>query len=126
MVFAPDGKTIITGDDAHTIRVFAVDTGKEQKSFGVANVKGTAVLAVSPDGKRLATIGHGDGFLRMWDLTKGTEERTLDLPEGELPAGAGSLVFSQQPNLDRRRLSRYPSWGALWGRPHGQADPGVG
>ncbi len=131
-VFAPDSKTIIVGDDAHTIRVFAVATGKEQKSFGVANVKGAAALAVSPDGKRLAAIGNGDGFLRLWDLAKGTEERALDLPEGELPAGAGSVVFSPDSRtliagVRRGIRPEVRSWDVLTGKP-GRAwiDPAIG
>jgi RNA polymerase sigma factor (sigma-70 family) len=94
IAFTPDSKTLVAGDDVGTIHVFTIATGKEQRSFGVANVKGINALAISPDGKRLATHGGGDGFLRLWDLAGGTEERTLDLPQGELPEGTGSIIFS--------------------------------
>jgi RNA polymerase sigma factor (sigma-70 family) len=133
MAFAPDSKTLVAGDDVGTIHVFTIATGKEQRSFGVANVKGINTLAISPDGKHLATHGGGDGFLRLWDLARGTEERTLDLPQGELPEGARSIVFSP----DSRTLlagvrkgvrTALRSWDVLSGKP-GRAwvdDPTIG
>jgi RNA polymerase sigma factor (sigma-70 family) len=91
IVFPPDGKTVIGGDDAHTIHVLDLKTGRELRSFGIANVNGVSLMAVSPDGKRLATHSMEDGFLRMWDLEKGTEERVLDFPDDK---GVGSLQFT--------------------------------
>jgi RNA polymerase sigma factor (sigma-70 family) len=91
MVFAPDGRSLIIGDTRHTIRIFDVTTGKEQRTFGVANVKGVAQMAVSPDGKILVTRGGGDSFIRLWELHKGTEKRTFDLPEGSVTE---SLLFA--------------------------------
>jgi RNA polymerase sigma factor (sigma-70 family) len=133
MAFTPDGKTLVAGDDVGTIHVFTIATGKERRSFGVANVKGISELVVSPDGKRLAALGGGDGFLRLWDLARGTEERALDLPQGELPDGPGSIVFSP----DSRTLlagvrkgvrTALRSWDVLSGKP-GRAwvdDPTIG
>ena len=82
MVFAPDSNTLFVGDDVHTIHVFDLASGKEQRSFGVANVKGVVRLAIAPDGNRLATVGGDNSFVRLWNVAKGTEERTLDFPEG--------------------------------------------
>jgi RNA polymerase sigma factor (sigma-70 family) len=91
MVFSPDDKTVLVGDDVHTIHVFELATGKEQRSFGIANVQGVSAMAISPDGKRLLTACPGDGFLRMWDVARGTEERTFDFPND---GGVWSLLFS--------------------------------
>jgi RNA polymerase sigma factor (sigma-70 family) len=91
MGFPPGGKTVIGGDDAHTIHVLDLKTGKELRSFGIANVNGVSLMAVSPDDKRLATHSMSDGFLRLWDLEKGTEERVLDFPDDK---GVGSMRFT--------------------------------
>jgi WD40 repeat protein len=37
--------------------------------------------ALSPDGKRVATIGELDGSLRIWDVAKGTVRKTIKLGE---------------------------------------------
>ncbi|HYV35036.1 MAG TPA: WD40 repeat domain-containing protein, partial [Gemmataceae bacterium] len=81
--FAPDSKTILVGDDAHAIHVFDLAAGKEQRTFGVADVKGVGNMAISPDGKWLVTV-HGKAtpdILRLWDVAKGIEERSFELPK---------------------------------------------
>jgi WD40 repeat protein len=91
LAFAPDGKTILVGDDVHTIHVLDLASGQEQRSFGIANVNGVTNMALAPDGKRLVTFAWKDDFLRVWNVDKGTEERTLDFPT---PGTAWSLQFS--------------------------------
>jgi|GEM_PF-6036285 len=133
LTFAPDGRSLIIGDTRHTIHVFDVTTGKELRTFGVANINGLSQMAVSPDGKLLATRGGDDSFIRLWDPQKGTEKRTFDLPEG---AGAESLVFTLDSNTlfagvkvasAGRRFAVY-SWNVESGNP-GQCwtdDPTIG
>jgi RNA polymerase sigma factor (sigma-70 family) len=130
--FTPDSNTLLIGDDAHTIHAIDLATGKEQRSFGLANVDGVGFIAVSPDGKRVATIGGADDFVRLWNLERGTEERTLDFPEGRV----SSLLFT----TDRRTVvigvdgNRLPfehavrTWDVATGKP-GRAwtdDPNMG
>jgi RNA polymerase sigma factor (sigma-70 family) len=91
LAFTPDGRNLLVGDDQQLIHVFDVTTGKELRTFGVANINGLSQMAVSPDGKLLVTRGGGDSFIRLWDLQKGTEKRTFDLPDG---ASTESLVFT--------------------------------
>ncbi len=79
-VVTRDGQTLLVGDDVHTIHVFDLATGKEQRSFGIANVRGIGAMAVSADGKYFATASPGDDIVRLWNLEKGTELRTLPLP----------------------------------------------
>jgi RNA polymerase sigma factor (sigma-70 family) len=91
MVFAPDGRSLIASDRRHKIHIFDVASGKELRTFGVANINGLPLMAVSPDGKLLVTRGGGDSFIRLWDLQKGTEKRIFDLPEGSVTE---SFVFT--------------------------------
>jgi RNA polymerase sigma factor (sigma-70 family) len=135
LAFAPDNKTVLVGDDSHTIHVFDLATGKELRSFGVANVKGVTNMALSPDGKRLVTVTHGDGFLRLWDVARGTEERTLEFSEeGSVwtllftPDG-GTVMAGIEPNKgNRNRSGVLRAWDAATGKPARSwtDDPAVG
>jgi RNA polymerase sigma factor (sigma-70 family) len=101
IAFPPGGKTILVGDDTHTFRVFDVATAKLQRSFGLLEGNVVALMALSPDGKWLATAGGKKGpnpsiwphdcFIRLWNLSEGTVVRTLEFPEDY---GARSLAFT--------------------------------
>jgi RNA polymerase sigma factor (sigma-70 family) len=133
MVFPPGGKTVIGGDDANTIHVLDPATGKEIRSFGIANVNGVSLMAVSPDGKRLVTHSPSDGFLRLWNLEKGEEERVFDFPDDH---GVGTIQFTPDGrtliagiSVDRRGSRNVVrSWDVATGKP-GLAwtdDPTIG
>jgi RNA polymerase sigma factor (sigma-70 family) len=102
LAFPPDGKTILVGDDTHTFRLFDLATAKEQRSFGLLEGNVVARMAISPDGKWLATAGGKKGgnplvwphdrFLRIWNLKEGTVVRTLEFPEDY---GVRSLFFTR-------------------------------
>jgi RNA polymerase sigma factor (sigma-70 family) len=99
--FLPGGKSVAVGDDTHTIRVFDLATGKEQRSFGIFDGNVVYRMAISPDGKWLATAGGQSGinppvwprdrFFRLWDFKKGEVVRTIKFPED---SGAESLQFT--------------------------------
>jgi RNA polymerase sigma factor (sigma-70 family) len=87
LAFHPSGKTLVVGDDSHTIRVFDLMTGKEQLSFGVPGGNRVQLMAISPDGKSLATssgpqINRADPYLWLWDLETGKLRQKIDLPKG--------------------------------------------
>jgi WD40 repeat protein len=74
-VFAPDGKTLATS--AHgAIRLWDPKTGKElhasEGHTGVVNA-----LAVSPDGRTLATGSWEDFTVRLWDTTTQRQRHVL-------------------------------------------------
>lgn len=65
MVFAPDGKTLITGAGKGTIRFWDVASGEETAKIEKHRYAVWA-LAVSKDGKQLAS--SDSGVVRVWDV----------------------------------------------------------
>jgi RNA polymerase sigma factor (sigma-70 family) len=95
VAFTPDGRSLVTGDTDHRLRVWAVATGKLVRDFGEGPTT-LEDLAVSPDGKLVATCGQGPGtptngdktpdpVIRVWDVTTGTPVK--ELAWGQWPAG---------------------------------------
>src|SRR5262249_43497991 len=82
LVFAGDGKTLISGGRDSVIRRWDVPTGREQSPAGHQGpVYG---LALSPDGR---TLAYADKDVRLWDLASGHQG-------GTLPNGVLSFAFS--------------------------------
>lgn len=93
--YSPDGKSIFTSQADGLVRVFNPETGKEKLHFKAHN-EGITALAISPDGKILASAaGVTEKVIKLWDA--GTGE-----PLGEL-RGHGRyvhyLAFSPRTNL---------------------------
>lgn len=72
----PDGKHVAAGGGAHTdngepadssIRIWSVSSGKQVKQLD-GHTGYVYKLAISPDGKRLASIGINDYSLRIWNV----------------------------------------------------------
>jgi WD40 repeat protein len=75
LLCAEGGKTLITGSDDGTARVWDLETGRQR---AVLRHKGwVRALALSPDGKLLATgAHHPDSHVRLWHLATGKELRS--------------------------------------------------
>jgi eukaryotic-like serine/threonine-protein kinase len=66
----------------------------------ISSFRGVATEAVSPDGRRLATIGD-DGILKLRDATTRQEVLTLRAPAAAISSGRASISFSD----DGRQLT---------------------
>jgi WD40 repeat protein len=90
LAFSPDGKKLVSSLGGSVIRQFHVDTGKVMPEPGNAHQAPVWTLALSADGKSLATFGSGDP-VRFWDWTTGKETR-----QEELPASATHVAFASE------------------------------
>jgi hypothetical protein len=69
-VFASGGKTLISGDDAGVLRFWDLATGKVRRSVQAGDKSGMKNLALSPDGRLLATI-DSSGRARFYKAETG-------------------------------------------------------
>ncbi len=71
LTFAPDGKTLLTGNPDGTLRIWDPTTGKELRQFpGFAGASGP--FAFTPDAKGLAVVDGGCS-IRLLDLATGKD-----------------------------------------------------
>ncbi|HEX4591824.1 MAG TPA: PQQ-binding-like beta-propeller repeat protein [Gemmataceae bacterium] len=81
IVFSPDGKTLATGGAGQTLRLWDAATGKEI-SPPAGHPGPITTVALSGDGKLLATCSDQDRFVRLWDTATGREIHRLEHPTG--------------------------------------------
>src|SRR5262249_21687409 len=105
--FSADGKTLVTGGHDKAIRFWDVATGQKQREI-TEQPKGVGKLALSPDGRQLATLGETgepgfawDNVDRIWGVACGKERRQLAMPVTKIcnwQLGFNNLAFAPDGN----------------------------
>jgi WD40 repeat protein len=92
----PDGNTLVTAGISGTIQVRDPETGELRAEFGT-HPAAVRRLAVSPDGRTVATVTTNDSIVRLWSLPR--RELVAELRGHD--ADLNEVVFS----ADGRRLA---------------------
>jgi WD40 repeat protein len=83
--FSPDGKTLAIHDGFGGIRVLDADKGTLIRQLQKKdNMRGGGIfyfVGFSPDGKLIATGGHSDKVLHVWDVQTGKERLKVNTPK---------------------------------------------
>ena len=75
IAFSPDGKTLASGSEDNTIRLWDTIIGEHKKTL-MGHTRRVNSVSFSPDGKILAS-GSGDHTIRLWDINTGTHKQTF-------------------------------------------------
>jgi Tol biopolymer transport system component len=69
VAFSPDGKTLAVpdSDGTHSLRLYDVATGRSTVAFDRAEDDLVTNVIYSPDGKTIASWGHGN-VIKLWDV----------------------------------------------------------
>ncbi len=88
VAFSPDGKTLASGHEDDTVRLWEVDTGQLRATLE-GHTDWVNSIAFSPNGYILAS-GSYDGTVRLWEASSGQSLAILDGHTG----GVYSVAFS--------------------------------
>jgi WD40 repeat protein len=90
----PDGTTLIIGNGTGDVKICRIE-GRQTLHTLKAHAQRVGAVAVSPDGKRFATVGF-DNIIKLWDTASGRELRQWNLraPVHDRSAFVTSVAFT--------------------------------
>ncbi|MEU6407055.1 hypothetical protein [Streptomyces sp. NPDC046985] len=94
-VFSPDGHTLASVSDDHTVRLWDTATGRTRATLA-AHRDSVVSAAFSPDGRLLATAG-ADRTVRLWDAATGRPVRAWRTAAARTGYGVGDHTFTVAP-----------------------------
>jgi serine/threonine protein kinase/WD40 repeat protein len=118
LTFTPDGESILTGGTGGLIEIRDPETGQLRERFG-EHTSTIRNIAVSRDGRTLATVTTDDSVVRLWDLANRRQFAVLTghasplneivfSPDGKLLASGGTdtdvAIWQLDPAAAVRRL----------------------
>ena len=85
VAISPDGQTLVSGSEDHTIKIWQMSTGTLVRTLG--HSQGVTSVAISPDGQKLFS-GSRDRTIKIWQLSTGTLTRILRSNSGPVASVA--------------------------------------
>jgi WD40 repeat protein len=97
LAFAASGRTMAAGSDDNAVQIWDMSEreGERRLIRTIREHRGYLEMAFAPDGNRLATLGSGDGNLRLTNTANGREAFVLKPGRGVV----GHLAFSPDSTL---------------------------
>src|SRR5262249_14400058 len=114
LAWSADGKQVVSGSLDHTAKLWDVASGNlvrevkafKEKDFEKGHRDGVFCVALSPDGKTLAT-GSSDRTIKLWNVADGTVIRELVNPKlkGATPQSHPGWVYGVRFTADGKLVS---------------------